>query len=147
MRKERTTSLLVALASLLRCHLACGVADNPLEELTEGDQASLGVIHAGEDCLPLLCGAIRRGQAKGSRHKRCTLNEAVELVEGDLALAALINLDEEGQQELVEASVLAGVLVAAGNLKGLQQVTLAVVLHVVEVNLRGSNAACLACDP
>merc|ERR1719231_1151073 len=146
MRKERSTSLLVALASLLRCHLACAVADNPLEELTEGDQASLGVVHAGEDGLALLRGAIRRGQAEGSWHKRCTLNEAVELVERDLALAALIDLDEEGQQELVEASVLTGVLVAAGNLEGLQQVTLAVVLHVVEVNLRGSDAACLACD-
>merc|ERR1719201_393785 len=145
-KSARVSSLLVALAGLLGRNLACGVADNPLEELAEGDQASLGVIHAGEDGLALLCGAIRRSQTESARHQGSTLNEAVELVERDLALAALIDLDEEGQEELVEASVLTGVLVAASNLKSLQQVTLAEVLHVVQVNLSCTNGTCLACD-
>merc|ERR1719201_381675 len=145
-KSARVSSLLVALAGLLGRNLACGVADNPLEELAEGDQASLGVIHAGEDGLALLCGAIRRSQTESARHQGSTLNEAIELVERDLALAALIDLDEEGQEELVEASVLTGVLVAASNLKSLQQVTLAEVLHVVQVNLSCTNGTCLACD-
>merc|ERR1719201_249999 len=142
----REPSLLVALAGLLGRNLACGVADNPLEELAEGDQASLGVVHAGEDGLALLGGAIRRSQTEGARHQGSTLNEAIELVERDLALAALIDLDEERQQELVEAGILTGILVAAGDLEGLQQVALAVVLHVVQVNLTSSDSACLPCD-
>merc|ERR1719201_2295746 len=145
-KSARVSSLLVALAGLLGRNLACGVADNPLEELAEGDQASLGVIHAGEDGLALFCGAIRRSQTESARYQGSTLNEAVELVERDLALATLIDLDEKGQEELVEASVLTGILVAASNLKSLQQVALAVVLHVVQVYLSCSNGACLACD-
>merc|ERR1711862_1033147 len=99
-KSARMSSLLVALAGLLSRNLACGVADNPLEELAEGDQASLGVVHAGEDCLALLGGAIRRSQAESAGHKGGPMNEAVELVESDLALAALIDLDEECQEEL-----------------------------------------------
>merc|ERR1719201_2072661 len=102
-KSARVSSLLVALAGLLGRNLACGVADNPLEELAEGDQASLGVVHSGEDGLALLCSAVRRSQTEGTGHQGSALNEPIELVEGDLALAALINLHEEGQQELVEA--------------------------------------------
>merc|ERR1719361_1763924 len=145
-KSGRLSSLLVALAGLLGRNLACGVADNPLEELAESDQASLGVIHAGEDSLTLLGCAVRRSQTEGAGHQGSTLNQAIELVERDLALAALIDFNKEGQQEFVEAGVLTGVLVTACDLEGLQQVALAVVLHVVEVNLSCSNGACLSCD-
>merc|ERR1719163_346068 len=128
-------SLLVALAGLVCLDLACSVSDSPFEELAESDQSSLGVIHGLEDGFASLCSAIRRGQAECAWHCRCPLDELVELSIVDLTTATGISLNKGGQQELVQAGVLPGVLVCHCGLNGREELCLGIIGNVVEVNL------------